>query len=217
MPESKSMFVDQKKKIAQFRQVFITFKRTMSLSSYDHYSQLNSFSFIMENMGFPKYSECNVHIFTVCNVVAARLCFHRHLPLRSRGAWQTPPGQTPPIGRQPLGRHPLPGFPLGLETWKNGKAFSSLQRSCSKVMFSQASATPFTGGVADTPWADTPHRQTAPGQTPPARVPTRTGNLEKWEGIFQSGKIKGILNRLEKSGKITQNTGKLREFETNII
>ena len=42
-------------------------------------------------------------------------------------------------------------------------------------------------------------------------------NLEKWEGIFQSGKSQGILNRLEKSGKITQNTGKLREFQTNII
>ena len=35
-------------------------------------------------------------------------------------------------------------------------------------------------------------------------------NLEKWEGIFQSGKSQGILNRLEKSGKSTQNTGKLR-------
>ena len=35
-------------------------------------------------------------------------------------------------------------------------------------------------------------------------------NLEKWEGIFQSGKSQGILNRLEKSGKITQNTEKLR-------
>ena len=42
-------------------------------------------------------------------------------------------------------------------------------------------------------------------------------NLEKREGIFQSGKSQGILNRLEKSGKITQNTGKLREFEINII
>ena len=42
-------------------------------------------------------------------------------------------------------------------------------------------------------------------------------NLEKWEGIFQSGKSQGILNRLEKSGKITQNTGKVREFEINII
>ena len=41
--------------------------------------------------------------------------------------------------------------------------------------------------------------------------------LEKWEGIFQSGRSQGILNRLEKSGKITQNTGKLREFETNAI
>ena len=35
-------------------------------------------------------------------------------------------------------------------------------------------------------------------------------NLEKFEGIFQSGKSQGILNRLEKSGKTTQNTGKLR-------
>ena len=42
-------------------------------------------------------------------------------------------------------------------------------------------------------------------------------NLEKWEGIFQSGKSQGILTRLEKSGKITQNTGKLREFQTNIV
>ena len=42
-------------------------------------------------------------------------------------------------------------------------------------------------------------------------------NLEKWEGIFQSGKSQGILNRLEKSGKITQNSGKLWEFEINII
>ena len=47
--------------------------------------------------------------------------------------------------------------------------------------------------------------------------PLRLENLEKWEGIFQSGKSQGILNRLEKSGKITQNTGKLREFEINII
>ena len=38
-------------------------------------------------------------------------------------------------------------------------------------------------------------------------------NLEKWEGIFQSGKSQGILNRLEKSGKTTPNTGKLREFQ----
>ena len=42
-------------------------------------------------------------------------------------------------------------------------------------------------------------------------------NLEKWEGVFQTGKSRGILNRLEKSGKITQNTGKIREFQTNII
>ena len=42
-------------------------------------------------------------------------------------------------------------------------------------------------------------------------------NLEKWEGIFQSGKSQGILKRLEKSGKIKLNTGKLKEFEINII
>ena len=42
-------------------------------------------------------------------------------------------------------------------------------------------------------------------------------NLEKWEGIFQSRKSQRILNRLEKSGKITQNTGKPREFEIKII
>ena len=51
----------------------------------------------------------------------------------------------------------------------------------------------------------------------PNRVPTRTGKSEKWEDIVQSGKSQGILNRLEKSGRITQKSGKLREFQTNII
>ena len=50
-----------------------------------------------------------------------------------------------------------------------------------------------------------------------AGFPLGLENLDKWEGIFQSGKSQGILNRLEKSGKITQNTGKLGEFEINII
>ena len=36
--------------------------------------------------------------------------------------------------------------------------------------------------------------------------------LEKWESIFKSGKRQGILNRLEKSGKITQNAGKFRNL-----
>ena len=42
-------------------------------------------------------------------------------------------------------------------------------------------------------------------------------NLEKWEGIFQSGKSQGILNELDKSGKsqgksykILENSGNLR-------
>ena len=48
------------------------------------------------------------------------------------------------------------------------------------------------------------------------RVPTRTGKPGKMGRHFQSGKSQGTLNRLEKSGKITQNTGKLWEFEINI-
>ena len=43
-----------------------------------------------------------------------------------------------------------------------------------------------------------------------AGFPLGLENLEKWEGISQSGKSQGTLNRLEKSGKIAQNTGKLR-------
>ena len=42
-------------------------------------------------------------------------------------------------------------------------------------------------------------------------------NLEKWEGIFQSGNFEQTGKVREKSGKITQNTGKLWEFEINII
>ena len=49
------------------------------------------------------------------------------------------------------------------------------------------------------------------------RVPTRTGKPRKWEDIFQSGKSQGIFNGLEKAGKIKQNTGKLKEFQTNVI
>ena len=33
----------------------------------------------------------------------------------------------------------------------------------------------------------------------------------------RSGKSQEILNRLEKSGKITQNTGKVREFQKDVI
>ena len=53
------------------------------------------------------------------------------------------------------------------------------------------------------------------------RVPARTGKpgkmgrhfpvREKSGNFHQTGKVR------EKSGKITQNTGKLREFQTNII
>ena len=40
---------------------------------------------------------------------------------------------------------------------------------------------------------------------------------ENGKAFSSQGKGQGILNRLEKSGKIIQNTGKLREFEINII
>ena len=49
------------------------------------------------------------------------------------------------------------------------------------------------------------------------RVPTVLQILGKWKGIFQLGKSQEILNRLEKSSKISQNTGKVREFHTNIV
>ena len=39
-------------------------------------------------------------------------------------------------------------------------------------------------------------------------------NLEKWKGIFQSGKSLGILSRLEKSGNFTQI---LEKFEKIIL
>ena len=49
------------------------------------------------------------------------------------------------------------------------------------------------------------------------RAPLGLENLGKWEDIFQSGKSLAIWNRLEKSGKITRNTGKVWEFQKNII
>ena len=45
-----------------------------------------------------------------------------------------------------------------------------------------------------------------------SRVPTQTGNLEKWEGIFQSGKSQGILIRLEKFMENHTKYWKFREF-----
>ena len=49
----------------------------------------------------------------------------------------------------------------------------------------------------------------------PSGFPLGLENLEKWEGIFQSGKSQGILNRLEKSGKshkILENSGNFRQI-----
>ena len=40
------------------------------------------------------------------------------------------------------------------------------------------------------------------------RIPTHTGKPGKWKGIFQSG---------QSEGKSHKNTGKFREFQTNII
>ena len=41
-------------------------------------------------------------------------------------------------------------------------------------------------------------------------------NLEKWEGIFQSGKSQGILSRLEKSGKSQGILPKILEKQENL-
>ena len=53
------------------------------------------------------------------------------------------------------------------------------------------------------------------------RVPTRTGKTGKPGKMGRHfpvrEKSQGILNRLEKSGKTTQNTGKLRKFQKKII
>ena len=48
-------------------------------------------------------------------------------------------------------------------------------------------------------------------------VSTRTGKAGKWEGILQSGKSLEILNRLEKPGEITQNTGKPGNFRQILL
>ena len=56
-----------------------------------------------------------------------------------------------------------------------------------------------------------------------ARSSSRPGGLHSdwktWDNgkAFSSQGSQGIVNRLEKSVKITQNTGKLREFQINII
>ena len=44
-----------------------------------------------------------------------------------------------------------------------------------------------------------------------AGFPLGLENLEKWEGIFQSGKSQGILTRLEKSGKSQGKSHKILE------
>ena len=49
------------------------------------------------------------------------------------------------------------------------------------------------------------------------RVLTRTGKPGKMGRHFPVREKSGNLNRLEKSGKITQNTGQLREFPTKVI
>ena len=52
------------------------------------------------------------------------------------------------------------------------------QRSCGKVMFSQASVILFTGGLvyASINGGRHPPRQTAPGQTPPGQTPPMGGH-----------------------------------------
>ena len=50
-----------------------------------------------------------------------------------------------------------------------------------------------------------------------SRVPTRTGKPGKMGRHFPVREKSGNFDQTEKSGKITQNTGKLREFQTKIM
>ena len=50
-----------------------------------------------------------------------------------------------------------------------------------------------------------------------AWFPLGLENLEKWEGIFQSGNFEQTGQVKRKAREITQNTGKFWEFQTNII
>ena len=65
-----------------------------------------------------------------------------------------------------------------------------------------------------------PHRMGSGGHSVWCRVPTRTGKPEKMGRHFpvreKSGNFEQTGKVREKSGKITQNTGKLQEFEINI-
>ena len=85
---------------------------------------------------------------------------------------------------------------LNLET--SPRAFKNVnyrpQRSYGKVMFLHLSVILSTGG-----------------HLPQSGFPLGLENLEKWEGIFQSGKSQGILNRLEKSGKSQGKSHKILE------
>ena len=50
------------------------------------------------------------------------------------------------------------------------------------------------------------------------RVSTRTGKPGEMERHFSvREKNQGILNRREKSGKITENTGKIKKIQRNVI
>ena len=143
----------------------------------------------------------------------------QHLPSHPGTRSQHPPPDTrsqhlPPPGTRSQHPPPPPGLcTSGYTSYWNAFLsffFTGRQGSCRKVMFSIVCV---YQSVHDPGRSPCKHHQCY-------RVPTRTGkseNLEKWEGIFQSGKNQGILNRLEKSGNITQNTGKMRKFQINII
>ena len=49
------------------------------------------------------------------------------------------------------------------------------------------------------------------------RVPIRTGKPGKMGRCFPVREKSGNFEQIGKSGKITQNNGKIREFQTNII
>ena len=81
------------------------------------------------------------------------------------------------------------------------------QRSCGKVMFSQASVILFTGGLvyasinggrhpppADRPWTDTPWADTTHGRTPPRPLQRRYASKCVPTKVFLVGRIWPVIS-----------------------
>ena len=98
------------------------------------------------------------------------------------------------------------GSPSDWETLQNGKAFSSQGKVAAGPGFHRVGA-PSRRGRQPTIWP-----KFAKNCMKIKKIGPRVGTHTKLYYVDPPLKSQGILNRLEKSGKITQYTGKLREF-----